>query len=302
MLAGSSPAGPAHPTLVDSGVRVYDLGPYDRARPLEATTFAIFDVETTGLNPAFGHRVCEVACLRVRGQEELSRLETLVEPERSISAGAFRVNQITTDMLTDAPAFAAVAPRLLEIMDNAVLVAHNAAFDLGFLAAELEIAALPPPQGPVADTLALARRVYNYPRNSLPALARALEVESQPSHRAMSDVLATLEVLERVIWDLGRRWGVTTLGELLDFQGGPVPYPQPQALPLPPALAEALEGDHRVRMRYVDADGNETQRSIQPIRVSEFGGRLYLLAYCYRAEALRTFRLDRVVELDPEPG
>lgn len=73
-------------------------------------------------------------------------------------------------------------------------------------------------------------------------------------------------------------------------------------MPLPPAIAEALEGDHRVRMRYVDADGNETHRSIQPIRVSEFGGRLYLLAYCYRAEALRTFRLDRVVELDPEPG
>ena len=207
---------------MDSEERVYDLGPYDRARPLEATTFAIFDVETTGLNPALGHRVCEVACLRVRGQEELSRLDTLVEPERSISAGAFRVNQITTDMLTGAPAFAAVAPRLLEIMDNAVLVAHNAAFDLGFLAAELEIVALPPPQGPVADTLALARRVYNFPRNSLPALARALEVESQPSHRAMSDVVATLEVLERIIWDLGRRWGVTTLGELLDFQGGPV--------------------------------------------------------------------------------
>lgn len=67
------------------------------------TTFAVFDVETTGLSPAYGHRVCEVACLRVRDGVELGRFESLVDPGRPISPGAYRVNRIEAEMLAGAP-------------------------------------------------------------------------------------------------------------------------------------------------------------------------------------------------------
>lgn len=271
--------------------------PFETDRPLSEISFVVLDVETTGLSPAYGHRVCEVACLRVCGGEEVGRFESLVDPGRSISAGAFRVNRITPEMLAGAPTFDAVAARLLELMDGAALVAHNAPFDLGFLAAELEIAKLPPPEGPVVDTLALARRAYSFARNSLSAVANALEVETGPAHRAMGDAWTTRHVLEQILWDLDRRWGVTTLGGLVAFQGGPIPYPHPRALPLPPAIAEALESSGQVQMRYVDARGQETERAIHPLRVQEQRGHLYLLAHCYRADALRTFRLDRVVEM-----
>jgi DNA polymerase-3 subunit epsilon len=271
--------------------------PFETDRPLSEISFVVLDVETTGLSPAYGHRVCEVACLRVCGGEEAGRFESLVDPGRSISAGAFRVNRITPEMLVGAPTFDAVAARLLELMDGAALVAHNAPFDLGFLAAELEIAKLPPPEGPVVDTLALARRAYSFARNSLSAVASALEVETGPAHRAMGDVWTTRHVLEQILWDLDRRWGVTTLGGLVAFQGGPIPYPHPRALPLPPAIAEALESSGQVQMRYVDARGQETERAIRPLRVQEQRGHLYLLAHCCRADALRTFRLDRVVEM-----
>ncbi len=76
-----------------------------------------------------------------------------------------------------------------------------------------------------------------------------------------------------------------------------MPYPQAQVLPLPPALAEALESRGRVQMRYVDARGAETTRQVRPLRVHERRGALYLIAHCYQRDALRTFRLDRVVEL-----
>jgi hypothetical protein len=121
-----------------------------------------------------------------------------------------------------------------------------------------------------------------------------------PEHRAMSDVLTLLGVLESILWELDRRWGVVTLGQLLEFQGGSVPYPPAQVVPLPPTLAEALEVRGRVRMRYVDARGHETNRVVQPLRVREQRGLLYLVAHCYQREGLRTFRLDRVVELVPE--
>jgi len=264
---------------------------------LTETTFAVFDVETTGLSPAYGHRVCEVGCLRVRDGVELDHFESLVDPRRSISPGAFRVNRITPQMLHDAPTFAGVAAPLLGTMAGAVLVAHNAPFDLGFLAAELEIARLPLPENPVIDTLALARCVYSFASNSLSAVVAALGVGSDPTHRALSDVRATSGVLARMLEDLARRWDVTTLGELIAFQGGPIPYPQARALNLPPAIAEALESGGQVRMRYVDARGRESERVVRPLRVAPQGDSLYLVAHCYLRGEQRTFRLDRVVEM-----
>lgn len=273
---------------------------YDPNQPLSQIHFAVLDVETTGLSPAYGHRVCEIACLRILDGVEAGSFESLVDPQRSISAGAFRVNRISSEMLVGAPTFEEVALPLLELLHNAVLVAHNAPFDLAFLATELEIAGLPAPEGPVVDTLTLSRRAYSFASNSLGAVARSLEVEIGQAHRAMGDVWTTSRVLQRQIWDLDRRWGVTTLGALLDFQGGPIPYPLPSAVPLPPAIADALEGQTRVRMRYVDARGLETSRSVRPLRVHERRGNLYLLAHCYMAGDLRTFRLDRVAHMELE--
>ncbi len=268
-------------------------------QPLGNTTFAVLDVETTGLSPAYGHRVCEVASLRVRGGVELDCFESLVDPGRRISPGAYRVNRITPEMLRGMPKFDAVVGRLLEVIKGAVLVAHNAPFDLGFLATELEIAGRPPLSlGPsVIDTLSLVRRLYRFGSNSLPNVAEALNLERKPTHRAMSDVWATYLVLQRLLRDLERRSGVTTLGGLIELQGGPIPYPHSCALPLPPTIAEALESGRRVRMRYMDAQGRETGRVVLPLRVDARRDNLYLIAHCYRRDALRTFRLDRVVEL-----
>ena len=278
--------------------------PINPDQPLTETTFAVLDVETTGLSPAYGHRICEVACLRARGGAELDRFESLVDPGRPVSPGAYRVNGITPEMLEGAPTFAAVTDSLLRLMEGAVLVAHNAPFDLGFLAAELELARRPPlPSGiAVVDTLSLVRRAYRFSSNSLPVVAAALNLGSAPTHRAMSDVWTTYLVLERLVQDLDERsrGDALTLGWLIDFQGGTVPYPRPAAVPLPPTIAEAIESGGRVRMRYVDARGRETDRLVRPLRVNAQGGNLYLIAYCYRREEQRTFRLDRVVELAPE--
>ncbi len=152
----------------------------------------------------------------------------------------------------------------------------------------------------MVDTLALSRRLYSWGSHSLPAVASALGVPLAPIHRAMSDVQVTGYVLERMLQELEARWDVTRLGQLLAFQGGSVPYPLPRELPLPPPIAEALASSGRVRMRYVDARGEETVRIVRPLHVSEQRGYLYLTAHCYRAGELRTFRLDRVVEMTVE--
>lgn len=265
---------------------------------LHQVTFAVLDVETTGLNPAYGHRVCEVGCLRARNGQILDRFESLVDPRRDISPGASRVHQITPEMLRDAPVFDGIADRLLRRMENAVLVAHNAPFDLGFLTSELEIARRPLPDNPVVDTLALARNLYHFYSNSLSAVAAALGVQGgATAHRAMSDVETTYGVLAQMLEELAARYGITTLGQLIDFQGGPVLRRRSRTLPLPPTIAEALERGGRVRIRYVDGRGQETDRVVRPLRVAQRQGSLYLIAHCYARNAQRTFRLDRVVEM-----
>ena len=150
--------------------------------PLDQITFALFDVETTGLSPAYGHRICEVACIRVRAGTEMGRMESLVNPGRAISPGAFEVNRIESEILANAPIFEQIGGELLALMHDAVLVAHNAPFDLGFLAKELEIAQMPPPEGTVVDTLALSRRAFSFGSNSLSAVGRALGVLVEPAH------------------------------------------------------------------------------------------------------------------------
>lgn len=124
---------------------------------LDEVTFTILDVETTGLNPHFGDRICEIALLRCQGGTEISRFHSLVNPRRPISPGAFAANRIKDEDLIDAPLFSEIAATVLQVIGDSVIAAHNAPFDLAFLASELTISRLPLVDNPVVDTLALSR-------------------------------------------------------------------------------------------------------------------------------------------------
>lgn len=119
-------------------------------------TFTVLDVETTGLSAASGHRICEVALLRLRGSKVLDSFESLVDPQRSISPGASAVNRLTDFHLNGQPLFSQVAERVQALLEGSVLVAHNAAFDLSFLAGEWRRLRWPPRLGFTVDTLLLA--------------------------------------------------------------------------------------------------------------------------------------------------
>jgi DNA polymerase-3 subunit epsilon len=262
---------------------------------LDEVTFAVLDVETTGLTPQFGDRICELALLRFRGDRELGRFHTLVNPQRPISPGAFAVNGIREQDLVDAPIFAEIAPRLLDLLEESTLVAHNAPFDLSFLAAEFQICDLRLTANPIIDTLALARRCYRFPSNSLQTVARLLGVDTMGQHRALADVVTTKMVLERFLADL-RQKGVVTLAELVAAQGGHVRWRERDAAPLPPQIDEALKSGGSLQLRYLSAAGEETQRLVSPLHVTAYSGHLYLVAFCHLRNEQRTFRLDRIVD------
>ena len=269
------------------------------SRPLDEVAFTILDIETTGLNPHFGDRVCEIALLRCQGGRELGRFHSLVNPGRAISPGAFAVNGIRDEELIGAPAFGDVAPAVLDMLGDSVIVAHNAPFDLGFLAGELEICRLPFIDNMVVDTLTLARRWYSFPSNSLQNVAYYLGIDTLGQHRALADVVTTKEVLDYFLADLVER-GVSTLEDLTEVQGDRIRLREGEMIVLPPHLEEALRCEGELELRYVSGLGQETQRVVSPLRVAAYAGHLYLIAMCHLRNEQRTFRLDRIVEMRSE--
>jgi DNA polymerase III subunit epsilon len=162
----------------------------------------VFDTETTGLDPYQGHRLIEIGCV-----ELINRIPTgqnyhcYVNPERDIPAEAFAVHGLSSAFLSDKPLFAELAHDLLAFLGDAPLVAHNAAFDLGFLNAELERAKLPPiPRARLVDTLLLARRKYPGAQNRLDDLCLRFRIDN--SRRTKHGALLDAELLAEVYLDL----------------------------------------------------------------------------------------------------
>jgi DNA polymerase-3 subunit epsilon len=149
--------------------------------------YVVLDLETTGGSPQ-RDRVTEIAAVRMEGSQEVARWSTLVNPGTPIPFFIQNLTGISNQLVHDAPTFANVAPRLLELLDDAVLVAHNARFDHGFLLGEL--ARLQTDlRVRTLCTVRLSRALYpQHRRHSLDAVMQRHGLSSTARHRAMGDV------------------------------------------------------------------------------------------------------------------
>jgi DNA polymerase-3 subunit epsilon len=258
---------------------------------LVSSTLAFLDVETTGLSPWFGDRICEIAILRCRGDVILESFDTLVNPQRPISPGAARVNGLTEADLADAPLFAKIADQVKPLLEEAIIVCHNAPFDLGFVSSEFNRLDWKLPPLEVIDTLLLAREHFDFYSNSLQAIADHLMIDRSAAHRALADALTTRDVLEHFLVKLKR----LPLDELVDVYYPPVTAPV--ALDLPPLIQEALDSKKSLLIRYVDKKGRETQRWITPKQILALDDYIYVSAHCHLRGEDRSFRLDRIADM-----
>ncbi|MCK7595567.1 DNA polymerase III subunit epsilon [Pseudomarimonas salicorniae] len=160
----------------------------------------VLDTETTGLSVEKGHRVVEIGCVELVERRPSGRhFQRYLNPDRSMDAGASEVTGLTDEFLSDKPRFAEVLGPFVEFVRGAELIIHNAAFDVGFLNAELVRAGWPErldQMCQVTDTLAMARERYPGQRNSLDALCKRLDVNNQ--HRTLHGALLDAEILAEV--------------------------------------------------------------------------------------------------------
>ncbi|GIF68165.1 DNA polymerase III subunit epsilon [Asanoa ishikariensis] len=194
------------------------------ATSLRDTTFVVVDLETTGGAPD-GGGITEIGAVKVRGGDELGVLATLINPGQPIPPFITVLTGITEAMVLPAPRIEEVLPPFLEFIAGAVLVAHNAPYDVGFLKAACAKFGYTWPNPRVLDTAALARRVLirdEVPNRKLGTLAAHFRTARQPTHRALDDALATVDVLHAMIGRLGSH-NVTTVGDAIEFQKAVTP-------------------------------------------------------------------------------
>lgn len=160
----------------------------------------VLDTETTGLEPAEGHRIIEIGCIELDNRRPTGRrFHQYLQPDRPIDDGAVEVHGITNDFLADKPRFADVVEGFLDFVRGAELIIHNAPFDVGFLNHELRLlghAESIATHCGVLDTLALARKLHPGQKNNLDALCKRYSVDN--SRRELHGALLDAEILADV--------------------------------------------------------------------------------------------------------
>ena len=247
----------------------------------------------------------EIGVVRYEGGRAVREYQQLIDPHRRIGAGVVALTGITQDMVAGQPTFERQLDALLDLMRDAAVLGHNVRFDLSFLRKEFSRARVEIREAlndaPVFDTVRIARRRFGRGGNGLQALAPRLGITPSSAHRALADAQTTAAIFERLMEPVGG-WR-TCLCDVMREQGGPMNLlpARPSESLLPLELEEAIEQRCTVRMEYLDAREQRTERVIKPFQVRRFNGEMVLVAHCHLRNDRRHFKLDRIIRLTRIP-
>lgn len=251
----------------------------DLGRRLDDVTFCVVDLETTGGSAAKGAKITEIGAVLVHGGSVVGEFQTLVNPDEKIPAFITVLTGITDQMVIDAPRIADVLPSFLQFATGAVLVAHNAPFDIGFLKHFCKELDYPWPAFEVLDTVGLARKtlvrdeVANF---KLSTLAAKFHATTSPNHRALDDARATVDVLHSLFERLGSL-GLTTLEDIATLTSRVDPAQRKKrhlAEHLPNTPGVYLFRDRQDDVLYIGTSGNLRARTRSYFTKSETRSRM----------------------------
>lgn len=218
----------------------------------------VLDTETTGLDPFDGHRVVEIGCIELLNRIPTGRVwHCHLNPEREVPFQAFEVHGLSTDFLRDKPRFGELADDMLTFIEGAMLVMHNAAFDFGFLNAELDRLARPLLRWDcVVDTLALARRRHPGAPCSLDALCKryGVDLSEREKHSALLDCRLLTAVYVELVGGHQARLEFAATGAEAALLGANQDAIKPRQRPLAPRLTAAEIETHRAFVATLGAE------------------------------------------------
>ncbi len=220
----------------------------------------VLDTETTGLEPAEGHRIVEIAGVELVNALPTGRVyHQYVNPERAMPPEAYQVHGLGDEFLARQPVFAEIAGAFLDFVAEAPLVIHNAAFDMAMLNAELARLGRPAlPDTRAVDTLAMARRAFPGAPASLDALCRRFGIDNgaREKHGALLDCELLAEVYLELLGGRQRGMQLAPRGPRRGpAESGPADGPaKTRPAPLAPRITEAERAAHRAFVAELGAD------------------------------------------------
>lgn len=272
-------------------------------RLMEEVGVVVFDVETTGMEPSQGARICELAAVRVAGGRLGETFQSLVNPQIPIDAAAFAIHHISNQMVGAAPPMEQVMPQFLRFIEGSVIAAYNAPFDMAFLRRELErTTVLFQEPGPALDILLVAKRCLpQLGRYPLWNVARHFQIAFPEQHRALQDATVAAEVWLRLV-PMAQQQGLRRVGDFVGLtlprSAGAVMTSQEQQTAA--SIQRAIGTGSRVVVSYLSSDGQATERQLTPLGIRQEARGNYLVAFCHLRNEERTFRLDRILRVEPE--
>ena len=216
------------------------------------------DTETTGLESKLGHRIIEIAAVEMINRTLTGRrFHNYLNPDRKVEAGALQIHGLTDDFLQDKQKFFDITNELLEFIDGAELIMHNAPFDVGFLNNELGLAKLQPLENychSITDTLKIAKELHPGKRNNLNALCERYQINN--SKRVLHGALLDAELLAEVYLAITR--GQESLVMEISFPQPDIKInPQDIELISLPANSEELEL-HTEQLEAIDRESKKS--------------------------------------------
>ena len=207
----------------------------------------VFDTETTGLDPAQGHRIVEIGAIEISNLIATGRVfHAYIDPERDMPEDAFRVHGLSREFLSDHKNFAGVVDDFLGFIEDLPLIAHNAEFDVRFLNAEFARVARPPVEpSRIIDTLAMARRLHPGSPSSLDALCQryGIDLSRRDKHGALLDAGLLAEVYAELMG--GRQAALSLKSVAVNRPGAEGELLAARPAALPSRLSEAEIAAHR---------------------------------------------------------
>ena len=265
---------------------------------IQDITFVAFDVETTGLTPSVD-RIVEIGAVKFQKGKIIDTSEELIYPEMSIPPIATNINGITDDMVRRRPTIEKILPRFLSFLEDAVPVAHNSSFDVGFLAYDLLRLKFSTEDQPILDTLSISKFIFpGYNSYSLINLSNSFNIKSNKFNRALSDSNICMAILLKCLREIGD-FSDITLQDVLAVNG--------PSLKLDikkishnikfQRLISTLKPGGKFEIVYRDTNGCLTTRKMVPLFFSIFQKTVILEAFCYLRKDKRHFRLDRIIKV-----
>ena len=261
-----------------------------------------FDLETTGLSPTFDH-IVEISALKIT-QEEEETFSTLVHPPIEIPEKVIAIHGITNSMVKDAPERAEVLKSFSDFIDGKALLAHNALFDIGFLAQNYSELNLPFTSNDVYCSVKLSRKTFSsFPSHKLSFLVKKLGIPLENHHRAFDDAVACLKVFIKGLTqmeedDLNNKTKTSFIKE--SYQLNFKDFAQKSFSGLSThhnTLKKSLRDGNLIQIKYNGGSQKNKFRPIRPISVIPRPQGLSLYAHCLQTDHFKFYLLKKIPEI-----